>query len=41
MTPETIINILVECNEAVPQWRMVWNVREQRFELYLPSKENL
>jgi hypothetical protein len=40
VTPETIVSILIDCNNAVPQWIMVWNPRKQRFELY-PAKENV
>lgn len=38
MTPDVIMQILLQCNDAVPQWLMVWNAREHRFEIY-PTKE--
>lgn len=36
MIPETILRILYDCNhpELGLPWEMVWNGREQRFELY-------
>lgn len=38
MIPETIIQILVQCNDAVPQHLMIWNAREHRFEVYVSQE---